>query len=279
MLAVGATRNGVRVGTRRLDAGGHCTLVPPAGAARVQRRPHPAAAAAGRRSAARPKSRSTASTCAPPRFAPTLAAALLLLAGVLFSSYLDTDPDRLTRVVGNTLLTTLSVAALWCGAWALLSKTFTRQAHFGWHLRVFVLAGIGLLLLTALPGLLAFAFSWPWITDFAFVGSFAVGAAALYFHLLAVEPSRARVLRWVAVSGAVVGIVLTLWFNEQRTGRLGDELYMSHLFPPALRLARAKPVDRFVNGLAPLQARLDRKAKAAPNDAGDAPDSDGDDDE
>ena len=36
---------------------------------------------------------------------------------------------------------------------------------------------------------------------------------------------------------------------------------MSHLYPPALRLARPLPTDRFVEGLAPLHALLDRKAK------------------
>jgi hypothetical protein len=68
-------------------------------------------------------------------------------------------------------------------------------------------------------------------------------------------------MRAVAATGFVVGVALTLWFNVQRTGRLGEELYMNHLFPPALRLARPVPVDRFVDGLAPMQAILDRQAK------------------
>jgi len=142
-----------------------------------------------------------------------------------------------------------------------LSKTITRQGHFGWHLRVFLYASLALLAVAALPALLAFAFSWPWLTDFDFIGSIVVIAAALYFHLLAVEQTRHRVLKWAAATCAVVGVAVAFWFNVQRTDQFGDELYMSHLFPPALRLARPVPVDAFVDGLATLQSTLDKKAK------------------
>ena len=195
------------------------------------------------------------------RLAPVGGAALLLVGGLLFRTFLDTDPDGLVRAAGGMLLSTVVGAAVWCGAWALLSKTFTRHAHFGWHVRVFLCAGIGLLIASSLPALLAFALSWPWLTDFAFIGEIAVAATALYFHLLAVEPAHHRVLRWVAATCALVGVGLTLWFNVQRSDLLGDELYMNHLFPPAVRLARPVAADAFVDGLAPLKAALDKKAK------------------
>ncbi len=195
------------------------------------------------------------------RWLPTLGLALAVLAGVLFSTWLDTDPDSLARAAGGAVLSTLVAATLWCGFWALLSKIFARQSCLGWHLRVALVAALALLVLTALPPLLAFSFSWPWLTDYSFVAVYAAVATALYFHLLAVEPARARTMRAVALVGFAVGVALSLWFNVQRTGRTGEELYMNHLFPPALRLARPEAVDRLVDGLAPLQAILDRKAK------------------
>ncbi|MEP7056736.1 MAG: FHA domain-containing protein [Caldimonas sp.] len=201
----------------------------------------------------------------PLRVAPTLTLAALLLAGLTFNTYLDSDPDTFVRALGNTLLTAASAAAVWCGAWALLSKTITRQGHFGWHLRVFVITGLALLALAAVPGLFAFALSWPWLSDYSFIAIYAVGAAALYFHLLAVEPARPRLLRAVVATGALVGVALTLWFNLQRNSRIDDELYMTHLFPPALLLARPLATDRFIGELAPLHALLDRKAKEAPS--------------
>jgi len=259
-FVVGATRNGVQVGNKRLRPGDANLL--PVGA-------DPFELTMGRtrmrlRLPDQPLAAELPLASAAPllhRLRPIVASALVLLLALVFGTYLDTDPDGLGRAVGSMLLASTVGAAIWCSAWALLSKTFTRQAHFGWHLRVFLLASIAVLAVGALPALLAFSLSWSWLSDFAFVGMYIVGATALYFHLLAVEPAKHRLLRWVAVTGAVVGIGLTLWFNQQRSDQLGEELYMNHLFPPVLRLARPVPADRFVDGLTSLKATLDKKAK------------------
>lgn len=204
------------------------------------------------------------------RFGPTLVAAFALLVGLGFNTWLESDPDTFGRTFGAMLLTSVVGAAVWCGLWSLLSKTFTRSLHFGWHLKVFLIASFAWLVVGVVPELLGFALSWPWIADFGWVATYAVGAAALYFHLLAVEPARPRLLRGVAVLALAVGVGLSLWFNHQRSDRLGAELYMSHLFPPALRLAKPVGSEQFVDGLAALQPLLDRKAKEKTNgDAGD----------
>jgi hypothetical protein len=195
------------------------------------------------------------------RWLPTFAAALAVIAVVLANTWIDTDPDGLARAAGTMVLTTIAGGAIWCGLWALLSKTFTRQSHFGWHVRVFVLASLATLALAVLPPLLAFAFSWPWVTDFSFIALYATIAGAIYFHLLAVEPARERLMRVVAATGFVGGVALSLWFNVQRTGRPGEELYMNHLFPPQLRVAEPSRVEQFIEGRAPMQAILDQSAK------------------
>jgi len=192
---------------------------------------------------------------------PTAGLALAALVFVLFNTYIDNDPDGLGREIGKAVLGALLAGAMWCGFWALLSKIFARQSSFGWHVRVFVIASLAFVVLGALPALLAFAFSWPWVTDFSFVIVFAAVATTIYFHLLAVEPARERLMRAVALTGFAVGVALQLWFNFQRTGRPGEELYMNHLFPPQLRVARPVPVDGFIDKLAPMQAILDKKAK------------------
>jgi len=259
-FVVGAARNGVQVGKKRLRPG-EASLLP------IDAEPFELTVGRARlrlRLPDQPLAAELPLALAAPllhRLRPIVIGALVLLLALVFNTYLDTDPDGFGRAVGSTLLAATVGAAIWCSAWALLSKTFTRQAHFGWHLRVFLLASIAMLVVAALPALLAFSLSWGWLSDFAFIGIYAVGAAALYFHLLAVEPAKHRLLRWVALTGAVVGIGLTLWFNQQRGDQLGDELYMNHLFPPMLRLARPVPADRFVDGLTSLKATLDKKAK------------------
>jgi hypothetical protein len=261
-LTLAESRNGALVGTKRLRGGERAVLAAEG---------EPVALTFGRTHlrlrlpghALAPELPLAPSASLARRAGPIALGVVALVAATLFNTWLDTDPEGLTRAIGTTLMTSLLGGAVWCSVWALLSKTFTRQAHFGWHLRVFLAASLGLLAVAALPALLAFAFSWPWLTDFEFVGTIAVIAAALYFHLLAVEPARHRMLRLAAIACAVSGVLLTLWFNVQRRDQFGDELYMSHLFPPALRLARPVATDPFVDDLAALKATLDKKAQEA----------------
>lgn len=211
------------------------------------------------------------------RWAPIAAVTAVLLAGLLFNTYLASDPDTLVRAVGSMLTTAGLTAAVWCSAWALLSKTFTHHARFLWHVRVFLLAAIALLAVDALPNLVSFVFSVAWPADFAFVGTVAVAATALYFHLLAVEPARRRLLRWMAGAGAVAGVMMMLWTHVQRTDRFGDELYMSHLFPPSWRLAKPVASAPFIDGLSTLKPLLDQQAAArGGSDAGDTEGGDDD---
>ena len=213
-----------------------------------------------------------------PRALPTLLLAMAVLAVVLGNTWIESDPEGLGRAAGRALLSALLVGAVWCALWALLSKTFTRQSHLGWHLRVFMLASLATMALAVVPPLLAFSFSWPWVTDFSFVATYATVAAAVYFHLLAVEPARRRLMRGVAAAGFAAAVVLSLWFNVQRTGRPGEERYMNHLFPPQLRAAKTVPVDRFIAQLAPMQAILDRKAREqSGNDSDSRPETDDED--
>ena len=263
LLTVGDTVNGLWLGSRRLGAG-ECVTVPEGGAA-VQLtlgRTHVRVRLPGQ--ALAPEQPLAEGFAFNQRLAPLLVAAAVLVAALGFNTYLDSDPDNLARALGGMALASIVGAAVWCGLWALLSKTFTRQSQFGWHLKVFMLASMAWMVADVAPRLLAFMFSRPMVSSFAFVGTLGVGAAALYFHLLAVEPARPRLLRWVVFTGWVVGVLVMLMVNLQRSDRLGEELYMSHLFPPALRLARPVNADQFMEGLAPLQGVLDKKAKQAP---------------
>lgn len=199
-----------------------------------------------------------------------VAAGIGVLAALMFGTWLDTDPDQLTRAWGTVLVAALTAGATWVAGWSLVSKIFTRRSHFWWHVRVLLLGVLAIELAEAGSQLLAFSLSFPPASDFSFVASYAIGAAMLYFHVLGVEPRRPERMRVVAASMFVAGTALALWFNQQSRDQFGEELYMNHLFPPALRLARTSDTGDFVKSLAPLQQRLDEKAKKrdAGGDAG-----------
>ncbi|MCL1961015.1 MAG: hypothetical protein FWG56_04435 [Desulfovibrionaceae bacterium] len=201
--------------------------------------------------------------------APIAAAALALLLGLGFNVWLENDPDVFGKVLAGTLIGASVAAAAWCGLWAVLTKVFARQSRFGWHLKVLLFAAVLELAASAALSLLAFSLSWPWVSDFSFVVSFAIAAAMLYHHLLALEIARSRLLRVLAACGLLAAVGIALWSQQERNGRFGSELYMSHLFPPALRLAKAQPVGALVDSLGPLQAQLDAKAEKARNEDGD----------
>jgi hypothetical protein len=190
-----------------------------------------------------------------------LAAGIGVVASLMFGTWLDTDPDQLARAWGTVLVAALTAGATWCAGWSLVSKIFTRRSHFWWHLRVLLVGVLAIEVAEAASQLLAFSLSFPPASDFSFVAGYAIGAAMLYFHVLGVEPRRPERMRVVAASMFVAGTALALWFNHQARDQFGEELYMSHLFPPTLRLARTADTGDFVKGLAQLQQRLDEKAK------------------
>jgi hypothetical protein len=193
-----------------------------------------------------------------PTIAVLAAAAMLTL---VFGSWLENDPDTFGKALGSLAVYAVGAVLGWSGVWTLLSKVFTRQAHFGWHMSVLLVAVLAWQVVTVGSSLLAFAFSWPWLADFSFVPGYLILGAMLYFHLQAVEPHHPRRTRGFAIASVGLGVALSLWFNLQNTDRLGTELYMNHLFPPALRVAKPVDTTRFMQGVAALQPTLDAKAK------------------
>jgi pSer/pThr/pTyr-binding forkhead associated (FHA) protein len=258
VLVVGDTVNGLQFNRQKLDSG-----------ARVPVGDAPATLAIGRTvlrlrlaTHALPAEQRLATVAPLARRVGSMLLLVLAVAGLLaFDTYLVTEPSTLTRTLATSALTLMGMALAWCGFMSVLSKVFTRQAHFGWHLRVLLSAVVAWQLIEGISGALAFMFSWPWVSDFSFLLTYTVIGAALYHHMLAIEPAHPKRWRIVGTAAAVAGIGLSLWFNHQNTDRLGRELYMTHLLPPAFRLATPVPIDGFVKGLGSLQKTLDEKAK------------------
>ncbi len=54
-----------------------------------------------------------------------------------------------------------------------------------------------------------------------------------------------------------MGSALTLMFNYQSRGHLADELYMSDLYWPGMRMSADKTVDQFISESGRLKSSVD----------------------
>src|SRR5450830_1348921 len=203
----------------------------------------------------------------------------LLLRGLtaLFTAWLsDFQPFVLIRYL-QALAYGIGASLVWCGAWAFANRLFGRHARLGRHLFIF---GCGVAVITVfklLSSLLAYAFSLEFITRYGTHVLVAIGAVMLFYHLCTVKPNGRRRFAITCVLLGVLGSGLTLISNEQRTGRLGDELYMSVLLPPATRVARDHQVDEFMGEVGAMRATLDAERARKVKDAAAAADDDDDD--
>jgi hypothetical protein len=188
---------------------------------------------------------------------PGLAGLVLIGAFAVFTVWLgDTEPFQLTRYL-QALAYGIGAGLVWGGAWAFANRLFGRHARLGRHLFIF---GCGLAAITAyklVSSLLAYAFSFESITHYGSHVAILFAAGMLYFHLSTVQPNNARRFATSCLILALLGSGLTLISNEQRNGRMADELYMSVLLPPSMRVARDHSVDDFLGQVGGMKARLD----------------------
>jgi hypothetical protein len=200
----------------------------------------------------------------------------LFLIGVfaVFTVWLnDTQSFQLIRYL-QALAYGIGAGLVWGGAWAFANRLFGRHARLGRHLFIF---GCGLAAITIfklVSSLLAYSFSLESITRYGSHVAILLAAGMLYFHLSTVKPNSSRRFAITCLVLAMLGSGLTLINNEQRSGRLGDELYMSVLLPPTMRVAGNHKVDEFMGKVGDMKKRLDAERVKKVKDNGAADDDD-----
>jgi len=179
----------------------------------------------------------------------------------------DTLAFQLIRYL-QALAYGIGAGLVWGGAWAFANRLFGRHARLGRHLFIF---GCGLAAITVfklVSSVTAYALSFEAITRYGSHVAILLVAGMLYFHLSTVKPDNARKFAVTGLIMALLGSGLTLIGNEQRSGRLGDELYMSVLLPPSMRLAPDHKVDAFMAKVGAMQAGLDAERVRKVKDGG-----------
>jgi hypothetical protein len=200
---------------------------------------------------------------------PGVVGAFLVGAVALFSMWLsDTQPFQLVRYL-QALATGLGAALVWSGCWAFGNRLFGRHARLGRHLFI-VGCGVAALTLYRLAiSVGGYALSIEALTHYGSHVAIALAAGMVYFHLATIRPQRTRRFQLICLGLALLGSGLTLITNEQRDGRLSDELYMSVLLPPSMRATKDHGVDEFMARVQAMKPRLDaERARATSNAAG-----------
>ena len=190
---------------------------------------------------------------------PGLAGAALIALVALFTMWLaDTQPFRLFRYL-QALAYGLGAGLVWAGLWALGNRLFGRHARLGRHLFIF---GCGVAVLMAFrlaSSAVGYAYSIEVFTRYGSHVAIALVAGMVYFHLMTVKAQPRRRFAAICAALALLGSGLVLISNEQRNGRLADELYMSVLLPPEMRATPDSTVDAFMEDVAEMKAELDRE--------------------
>lgn len=172
------------------------------------------------------------------------------------------------------LVGTLALAFGWVGLWALANRLLDHRPRFGRHLFI---AGCGygaIALWLLLSNLLGYAFSLEELTAYSRPVLDLLMVGTILFHIHQIKPFNPRGLRLTGLP-----LLLLLWgYNfmdvYQRTGKLSDELYMSQLLPPSLRLAANQTPDTFFSAAKALQDKADRARKKPVANGADTAESD-----
>ena len=189
---------------------------------------------------------------------------LLLISGLLSTWMADLQQETLSKYLLE-LVSVLGFTIGWSGVWALFGKLFTGHARFGRHLFI---AGAGLAVLELwehLSGLLAYAFNWAPLLTFSAHPIIYICAAVLYFHFLTVGNKRPGRLKIYLTALAALGSVITMTKAYQASNHLTGDLYMSRIYPPAVRISPDHTLDYFIANMESLQVKVDKERKESPN--------------
>jgi hypothetical protein len=196
---------------------------------------------------------------------PGLAGSVLVGGVALFAMWLaDRESFQLLRYL-QALAYGIGAGLVWSGVWAFGNRLFGRHARLGRHLFIFGCGLAALTLYKLASSAIGYAWSMEAFTRYGSHVAILLVAGMVYFHLATIKPQHAGRFRIICLALAVLGSGLALISNEQRNGRLADELYMSALLPPSMRASADHNVDQFMGEVGKMKATLDaeRKRKAS----------------
>jgi len=173
------------------------------------------------------------------------------------------EPAAMGMMVVFWLVMNLAIFLPWSGLWSLASRVFRQEARFVRHLNIVLTSLLMWTWLRVLVGGVVFAASLDaHILAPYHILLWLVWSWALAGHLRLVIEARARLVSVIgaAVGAAIVGIMFAvqLLALQKMPAMRGMQVTV---LPYYLRLAGAPPVERHLESLTRLQAKVDARAK------------------
>ena len=149
----------------------------------------------------------------------------------------------------------------WTSAWAVLTRIFAGHARFERHLVIALSALLLYSVADEIVDALAFAFSWRFLADYAYVGAWAFLAALCYVHLREIGPSRLKLKASVVFGLATAAVAAQTLAQMELKPWTARQSFLRAVKPPFMRLATPQDDATFFADAERLKAKLDRARK------------------
>lgn len=188
---------------------------------------------------------------------PALAGLAMIAVSAAFSSWLG-DAEKFEPISYLMIIAYAMAGGLvWASIWAVANRLFGQTARFGRH--VFII-GCGLVAMEVwelASSMAAYALSLESLTRYGRHMFIVIVCTMIFFHLWTIKPQHPRRFALVGAVLAILGSAMILLSNLQINGRLSDELYMSVLYPPVLRLSPDHTTEALFKDAQALQKGVD----------------------
>jgi pSer/pThr/pTyr-binding forkhead associated (FHA) protein len=191
---------------------------------------------------------------------PALTGVGMITLSVLISTWLSLVEKSSAVNYISAIALTFCIVLIWCGCWAFANRVISigGQTRFGRHLFIVGCATLIYDLWDVLSITFAYAFSLEFLTRYGNHIAMAIMAGMIFFHLCTVNHQYSKRFLYACMALSAIGSGLILMNNYQRSGQLADELYMTHLLPPALRQSPNQSIDLFIADAKKMKAALDQ---------------------
>jgi hypothetical protein len=193
-----------------------------------------------------------------------LACAIIIICALSLSETWigDISENKATDYIMGIIPWLISAAA-WTGIWALANRVFGGAANFNRHLFILSCGLLAMQITEYIYTIIGFSFSWQ--APALYKGHYAIAIATMtiYYHLRLINTRRQKLLKILCIGAAVTISGLKLMHNYQTTNKFADDLFMSEMLPPAMRISRNHSLTEFDQSIHELQKEIDAEREKA----------------